>query len=775
MGTHRNRSLVLVSVALIGINALAVVCSLLLTPPETRTAVPIMVLAMFALTVVEFGAAATLFSRFATEGVRRAQDTDILRGSQSLNRSHGVPQQMGSLADVLRLTHTRDGLASNSGEIRAELLEHAFSTVPYRVFWKDANSVYLGCNQNFLKDIGASAIGEVVGKTDFDMPWKSIGQECQADDREVLDSGIPKFQYEVQIEGADGDLRWLLVSKVPIRDRGRVIGVLGSYDNITSRKLAEQERDTLRGYLREVFDSMPSALIGVDPQGRITEWNAAAERLTGTPADRACGASLRDVFSLLPDAMPALLTAIAGHRSWSASRVAAKALDRSIRCDVMVYPLSGGKGAVIRVDDVTELALKEEQLRQAQKMESIGQLAGGLAHDFNNSLVGIRGGLALMRSRLNGQETVESRQVLEVLDLAERGANDATDMVQRLLTISRKQVPSFADVDLRVAVQNVMRICETTFPKHIELVTQLDAAPLVVHADRVQLEQALLNLALNAADAMTPTQLGTEARRVLTVSAGPVERADLRFFSHFPEGVPGDYVALRVSDTGVGMNADTQKKIFDPFFTTKSEANGTGLGLTMVDTIVKHHQGAVDVVSAPGQGTTVTLYFTREVGAAATAEVTPVSQSRAGNGLVLVADDHENVRKTLGFMLQDCGYRVLYACDGEEAIRLVREQHAAISAVILDMAMPKLSGKQAFLAMREIAPDVNVLISSGRDIEHEVQETLALGARGFLRKPFAFSELTMQLEAVAAQEAMRLSGACGPTLRTAEAIGDETR
>ena len=225
--------------------------------------------------------------------------------------SHGPPKQRGRFDEVLRLTGALEGSAISSRKIRTELLEHAFSTVPYRVFWKDLDCVYRGCNHNFLEEIGADAFDAVVGKTDYDMPWRSIAHDCQADDREVLDSGLPKLQYEVCIPGGQGTPQWLLVSKVPILDRGRIVGVLGSFDNITARKAAEAERDALRLHLENIFASMPSALIGVDGEGKLVQWNGAAENWCTTGLTPARGQHFESAFPRLARAIPALGEALA--------------------------------------------------------------------------------------------------------------------------------------------------------------------------------------------------------------------------------------------------------------------------------------------------------------------------------------------------------------------------------------------------------------------------------------------------------------------------------
>jgi signal transduction histidine kinase/CheY-like chemotaxis protein len=579
------------------------------------------------------------------------------------------------------------------------------------------------------------------------MPWRSIAHDCQEDDREVLASGRPKFQYEVCIEGAEGDLRWLLVSKVPIHDHGRTIGVLGTYDNVTARKLAEQERDALRVYLQNVFDSMPSVLISVDRQGRVNQWNWAAEQWTVTDRETMRERPFESVFPLLGSVKPPILRAITENRPWSVSRVPAKVHDKEIYCDIMVCPLGTEQGAVIRVDDVSELAIKEELLRQAQKMESVGQLAGGLAHDFNNALVGVKGGLSMLRLQLSRGRT-DPAPLAEFVELAQNSVDAATEVVQRLLTLAKKQVTAFTTIDLRVAVTDVLKICEKTFPSSIELRVSMHDQALLIHADRVQIGQAVLNLCINAREAMTASGMDPASPRILSVYVGPVQDGDQRFRHHFGDAPSAQYVALAITDTGIGMDAATARRVFDPFFTTKGDSNGTGLGLSMVDVIVKQHKGAADLVSEPGKGATFTLYFARGSAGAVADVLPPMLETRVGAGLVLVADDYDNVRKTIELMLVDSGCQVLAARDGEEALAIFRERHAEIALVILDMVMPKLPGKEVFRAMLTVAPDVKVIITSGCNVDRDVEETLRLGARAFIRKPFTIHELNQHLAAI---------------------------
>lgn len=646
----------------------------------------------------------------------------------------------------------------SSDGLRTELVQDALSKLPQRVYWKDLDCVYRGCNHKFLEAIGARSVTDVIGKTDYDMPWRSLADVCQADDREVLHTGHPKVHYELCLPRDQGPAQWFLMSKVPIVDGGRTVGLLGSFDDISARKAVEDERDASRLHLENIFASMPSALIGVDGKGAVVQWNGAAEKWCGEAHAPLRGQHFEAAFPRLSRAIPALSRALAAHEPWSAARVPLTLGGADVFCDVMVYPLGNrAQGAVIRLDDVTDLTVKDELLRQAQKMDSVGQLAGGLAHDFNNSLVGINGGLSLLKTRLV-RGARDPSELLELVDLAQRGVDGASDLVQRLLTLARKHAVNYATVDLRDVVRNVTQICSTTFSREIELRTSLSHEPVLVSCDHSQIEQALLNLCINAADAIAaaPARAG---QHELLVSVAPVRRNDERFSRYFPHANLHDYVALQVSDTGVGMDESLLRRIFEPFFTTKEPSKGTGLGLSMVASIVKQHQGAVDVLSAPGEGTTFTLYFARDQTQQSAREVSRSFHGVQRRGRVLVVDDHEMVRTTLCHLLEDKGYTVLAADNGHDAVELFGRLASELTLVVLDMVMPQYSGKRAFLAMQAVRAEVPILLMSGCDTETEVEETLALGARGFLKKPFTSLALTEAIDAaLAANDTTQVRG-----------------
>ncbi|MCP4216415.1 MAG: PAS domain-containing protein, partial [bacterium] len=366
----------------------------------------------------------------------------------------------------------------------------------------------------------------------------------------------------------------------------------------------------LRNMLKNIIDSMPSILIGVDRKNRITHWNSEAERTTGIDADEAAGKLLTEVYPDFQIQMDKTQQAIKLNTPVREERVARKFKNETHYFTVTIYPLTtnGVQGAVIRIDDVTELEKKESQLRHIQKMETVGTLAGGLAHDFNNILGGIVGTLAIAKHRMK-KGGIDEESMNEFLEMMEECSIRATHMVKQLMTLSRKQNLAFAPVDLNLTVKNVMKLCGNSLDKSIALNPVYHKTPAMVNAEPAQLEQLLLNFCVNAAHAMTFMRPeNTPWGGTLTVSLELIH-ADKHFRTQHPEAKNNTYWNLLVKDNGVGMDTETSAKIFNPFFTKKEKEKGTGLGLAMAYSIVKQHGGFIDFYSLEGTGTTFNIFF----------------------------------------------------------------------------------------------------------------------------------------------------------------------
>ncbi|MBI5445784.1 MAG: response regulator, partial [Deltaproteobacteria bacterium] len=387
------------------------------------------------------------------------------------------------------------------------------------------------------------------------------------------------------------------------------------------------------------------------------------------------------------------------------------------------------------VVDVTEKKRLEEALAQTQKLESVGMLAGGIAHDFSNIITGILGYAALIK--LGGQS---QRALFEYAEKIEQSASRAATLTRQLLGFARKGKFKVEAVDANALAGELVGFLRETFDRSIDIATDTEAGLPAVRGDSTQLYQALLNLCINARDAMPEGGLLT-----LRTEFWDLETEEVLDCFRI---APGPYVRISVSDTGVGMPPEVKKRVFEPFFTTKEVGKGTGLGLSMVYGIAKNHGGYVDVQSEPGAGTTVRLYLpvTEEQPVAGGGEDRSVSSPRTG--AVLFVDDETVLRQLVRNTLERHSYRVFLAEDGVEGIKIFGEQKEVLDLVILDMNMPKKNGRQVFEEIRAVKPDAKILLCSGYGPEEQFEELFRMGAAGFVQKPFRAEDLLREVENV---------------------------
>ncbi len=379
----------------------------------------------------------------------------------------------------------------------------------------------------------------------------------------------------------------------------------------------------------------------------------------------------------------------------------------------------------------------EQRLQERQKLEAIGRLAGGVAHEFNNLLSIVLGNLTQLQRELFTSDAATEVQQSMLRD-AIGAAGRATEMTHQLLGLARRARPSDAPVNVSALVEDLGRLVGRTLVRDIAV--ELDVAPgLYIRGEAPELQQALLNLCINARDAMT-------TGGILTLRLRPLAADDPR---RVRDGIRGEFVELQVEDTGVGMDAETLKHMFEPFFTTKEFKDGTGLGMAIVHGIVRGQGGYIDVQSAVGQGTTISLFMPS---AAPPGRMTPPPASEsepplAPGRLILLCEDDEALRRSVTRMLEHLGQRVLAVADGVEAVELFRGHGEQIDLVLLDVSMPRQGGAQTFAALRKLAPEVKVLLSSGYHGDH-LEPALRAGVQGFLSKPYTLSQLIAALRAI---------------------------
>ncbi len=385
----------------------------------------------------------------------------------------------------------------------------------------------------------------------------------------------------------------------------------------------------------------------------------------------------------------------------------------------------------------------ERRLLHAQKLESIGVLAGGIAHDFNNILAGIMGYAELLKRSLPPSEPAQAD-----IDVIKNSVQRAADLTRQMLAYSGKGKIVVESVDLSRVVEDTKKMLAISVSKKATLTYDLAADLPMIQADASQMYQVVMNLVINASEALG------EQGGLIAVSSNAIrydvkDRVGMILGEDLPEGL---CVCLEIADSGCGMDRETVARIFDPFFTTKF--TGRGLGLAAVHGIVRGHKGAIQVLSEPGEGTRFRVLFPARGTARSAAGSDSTAGAWHGSGMVLVVDDEEIVRNLANRMIEQAGFSVLTAHDGEEAIRLYRKHRDEIDCVVLDLTMPKMNGEETFRALREIRPDVRVILSSGYPEAEATERFAGHGLAGFIQKPYRFDTLMAKIrEAVGGRKA----------------------
>jgi two-component system, cell cycle sensor histidine kinase and response regulator CckA len=387
--------------------------------------------------------------------------------------------------------------------------------------------------------------------------------------------------------------------------------------------------------------------------------------------------------------------------------------------------------------DITEQKKLEEQVLQAQKMESIGNLAGGIAHDFNNLLGGILGYASFLKKKLTSQHPL-----VHSVTHIERSAEQAAKLTSQLLEFARREKVQVKPVNCNDLIQDLMQFLRRTIDKKIVLKLELDPLLRWIEGDENLLRQSLINVCLNARDAMPEGGILKIKTESLSVAEDPgLNRRRWK---------EGQYVSITITDTGIGIPPEIQARMFEPFFTTKEPGRGTGLGLAMVYGIIKNHGGYVEVQSPPGQGATLAL-FLPAVPDITGEERQALPEGRGipgGSETLLIVDDEEVIRQLGADILEDVGYKVLVAKGGEEGTEIYRRNKKKIALVILDVMMPGWSGKRTFLQLRKINPKIKVLLSSGYSTDSEVKEIMQKGGSGLIQKPYKDEDLIRKVRMV---------------------------
>ncbi|MBI4429407.1 MAG: PAS domain S-box protein [Ignavibacteriales bacterium] len=588
---------------------------------------------------------------------------------------------------------------------------------------------------------------ETFGLTREEIIGKDVGTlyATTVDSREVHKNTIHKGGYIQQVlnKRKNGETFPSLLSASLLKDAGgAVIGYMGISRDITKEKQAEEELRKSEEKYRTLFEESKDVVFVSNPGGMLLDINPAGVELFGySSKDEFLTITNSDLFFREEDQgrYHDLLRTQGYVKDFE---LELKRRDnQKVVVAVTASAMRDQEGKILAyrgiMRDVTERRQLEQQLLQSQKLESIGLLAGGIAHDINNVLTPIIMASEIFRDRLDDEESQR------MLDMVESSAKRGADIVKQILTVARRVEGERAEVQIKHLIKEMAKIAEETFLKSIKIHTNIQKDLWTILGDATQLHQILLNLAVNARDAMPDG--GT-----LTLAAENI-LLDEHYARMHLDAKPGPYVVLQVADTGVGIAQEKIHKIFEPFFTTKEPGKGTGLGLSTVHAIIKNHKGFINTYSEVGKGTQFSVYLPALSASTSMEQEKEQTAIQPGNGeLILIVDDESSVLEITKATLLKHGYRVVAAMEGTEAVGLFAKNRNEIRAVITDMSMPVMDGIATIRALRRIDPQVRVIVASGRAEHKKETESASLRVEAFLEKPYTADKLLRSLQEVLA-------------------------
>jgi two-component system cell cycle sensor histidine kinase/response regulator CckA len=680
------------------------------------------------------------------EGRARFHQSGRLAGRFALIRRDGLRRDTDfhSTANILpgvHLASLRDMTERRLAEARFTTLTEASSDV---VELARADGIITYVSPSIFTVLGYRP-DEMVGRTMAELIHPDDVESFGRDQRRLLTEPGMRTAIRFRARHRNGDWRWIAARRTNLLEDPAVRALLSNMSDVT---LEVQARE-VQAHLASIVEFSDQAIVGHDMGGHVTSWNRAAEKLYGYRAEEVLGKhiSLLMPVDLREEGVAVIERVRAGTAVDQLDTIRQRKDGSLVEVRITLSPLRDAAGAVVGVvgmaSDLRERKRAEEmvsrlreQLQQAQRVEAIGRLAGGVAHDFNNAL-----SVVLTYSELVLQDLREGDPVRGDIVEIQRAGQRAARLTQQLLAFSRQQVLQPRVLDLNETLSGMRDMLQRLLGEDVELSLLTSNAIGRVNVDPGQVEQIIMNLAVNARDAMPD---GGK----LTIETSNFE-LDAEYAAAHLGATPGRYVLLAVCDTGTGMDADTQARIFDPFFTTKEQGKGTGLGLSTVLGIVQQSGGSISVYSEVGVGTTFKVYLPRTDRAVEQPPSQfPPRADLGGSETILLVEDEERVREVAGAVLRRRGYEVLPAEDGEQALA-VAEQHAeAIDLLITDVVMPRMSGRQLVERLAERRPGLRVLFMSGYTDDAIVHHGVLEQGVEFLQKPLTPNALLKRVREV---------------------------
>ena len=622
-----------------------------------------------------------------------------------------------------------------------------FEAAPLGIVIADPQGYILEANQAFFQMLGYSN-DQIKKMTFVDITHPEDRDETIKQSNEVREGHITAYQAEKRYLKSDGHALWAIVRASAVKDRsGQIQYWLGIMEDISERKLAQEALMQSEKQYRNILGSIEEGYFEVDLTGNFSFFNNRVCQITGYDREELLGMNNRQYTSpetarkmyqifnrVFRTGEPANITKYEIIRKDGTKKTLEVSASLMRNADDQPVGFRGiMRDVTLRIQAEKEKKRLETQVQHAQKMEAIGTLAGGIAHDFNNLLMGFQGNVSLMKMDL-----ADEHPHREFLNNMESYVKRGSDLTRQILGFARGGKYQVKTTNLNALINKSAHMFSRA-RKEISIHKKFQEDLYTVDVDRGQIEQVLLNLFVNAWQAMPGGgDLYVETENI-NLQSNDYDK---------PYAIEsGKYVRITVSDTGIGMDKETQERIFEPFFTTKEFGRGTGLGLASAYGIIKNHNGIINVYSEKGHGATFKIYLPASDKLVIDEKLKP-EETCGGSETILLVDDEEMVADIGKDMLEKLGYKVLVATGGAEAIKLFKQHRDQIDLVILDMIMPDMSGGETFSRMRAIKPNAKILLSSGYSLDSRASAIMKQGCNGFIQKPFNLKKISHKIREI---------------------------
>ncbi len=616
------------------------------------------------------------------------------------------------------------------------LLHCLIDSIPDPIYFKDNRGLYLGCNKAYTAFVGRNE-HEIINQSDSAFMPENKARDAHMEDLRVLASGT-SVETEGWVEDADGQEVYLNTLKMPyLESAGGATGMIGISRDLTKRIRMAQEMKRLAVAVEQSTES----IMITDVEGVVLYVNGAFELITGYAPDEVIGKTPELFRSDKHDDefYQKLITTISSGSKWEGHITSCQKGGNLIDVEAIIYPIHDDSGQVLNYvaisRDITQEMAIETQMRQTQKMNAIGELAGGVSHDFNNILTAILGYVALCMNSVDKDDKVHG-YLIEIVKAGDRAAK----LVRQILTFSRQEEQDFHSVVLQSVLRDSLSLVQTTIKPCIAVEIEIDEQCGSIFGDTTQIQQIIVNLCTNSVHA-----LGQE-KGVLHISLKQVELLGGKHEDRAVDLDPGLYACITVKDTGGGMSPETLERIFEPYYTTKKKGEGTGFGLSIVHGIVQKHRGYIVVESELGTGSTFKLYLPLLLETAEAEEQAIQHSTPEGRGHILFVDDDDVVLSMGREILESFGYSVSTATNGVRALEIFRQNPDAFDGLISDYSMPEMNGHELITECLRLKPGLPAILCSGYKEKVEGEDLGKLGHTAFFLKPLDWRELSRILQ-----------------------------